>query len=110
MRTTHSTAAMDACRLMRMTGSAVATMLASSWPMKAPTQTVPTASQGAEWSARMGAGRGGSMRIRGVRRCGGSGSDTGAHASLLTVLGGDRHGHIIQHSPALDGVRLQLSP
>jgi hypothetical protein len=78
--------------------------------MKAPTQTVPTASQGAEWSALMRAGRRGSASIRGVTRCGASGSDTGARASLLTVLGADPHDHIIQHSRVLDRVRLQLSP
>jgi hypothetical protein len=78
--------------------------------MKAPTQTVATASQGAEWSALMRAGRRGSVRIRGVPRRGASGSDTDAHASLLTVLRGDRHDHIIQHSRPMSRVRLHLSP
>jgi hypothetical protein len=50
------------------------------------------------------------VTILGVTRCGASGSGTGAYASLLTVLGGDRHEHIIQHSRVLDRVRLQLSP
>src|SRR5580692_10663958 len=108
MSTTHSTLAMDACRLMRMYGSAVATMLASSWPMNAPTQTVATASQGAEWSARMRAGRGGSVSIR-LRR-GASGSDTNVGASLHALVGGRRHHHIIQHGRAADRVRSLMSP
>src|SRR6202035_1464551 len=101
---------MDACRLVRMNGSAVVTMLASSWPMKAPTQTVATASQGAEWSARMRAGRGGSVSIWGVVRGGVWGSDTDARASLHALVEGRRHHHIIQHSPAGNRVRRLMSP
>src|SRR5580693_3772519 len=92
---------MDACRLERMYGSAVVTMLASSWPMNAPTHTVPTASHGAEWRARMRAGRRGSVRIRDVTRRGASGSPT-LRRALVVVRQGDRHRTIIQHIRALD--------
>src|ERR1700691_3674641 len=94
---------MDACRLMRMNGSAVVTMLASSCPMNAPTQTVPTASHGAEWSALMRAGRRGSVRIRGVTRRGASGSPTCGHAFPLVARQGDRHHTIIGHNSARNG-------
>src|SRR5580704_902880 len=94
---------MDACRLVRMTGSAVVTMLASSWPMKVPTQTVPTASHGAACSARMRAGRAGSVSILGVTRRGASGSGTRVGPYSLTARLCDRHEDIIQHRRDLSG-------
>jgi len=46
-----------------MAGNVIVTMLASSWPMKAPKHTTPTASHGARGLSRTAAGRGSSCKI-----------------------------------------------
>ena len=46
-----------------MAGKVIVTMLASSWPMNAPKQTTPTASQGARRLSRTATGRAGSRKI-----------------------------------------------
>ena len=61
---THSTAPVGACRSLARRGSANVTMLASSCPMNAPMQTVPTTNQGARGLMRTLAGLLGSVSTR----------------------------------------------
>jgi hypothetical protein len=60
---THWTAASGAVNSRSIGRKVRVTMLASSWPMNAPKQTTPTASQGARGLRLMAAGRAASAKV-----------------------------------------------